>query len=194
VSKLTSLHVRKAKDGDASSVAWLVRRLAPLLEAQARYRLGGRFRGECDPEDLVQEAWAIALPRLRTLEARAGRETPVLLRFLSTTILNLVNNLARRALRRGGAAPPPPPSDVPARGPGPATRAAHADASDAVRAALDELPAADREILVLRGVEGLDPADVAALLGVAPNTVAQRWRRARAKLRARLPDSVLADL
>ncbi len=191
VSAETSIHVRRAKDGDVSSVAWLVRRLGPLLEAQARYRLGGRFSGECDPEDLVQEAWAIALPRLGGLDARAGRETPVLLRFLATTILNLVNNLARRALRRGTG---PLDTDVRASAPGPATLAGSRDAQDSVRAAIADLPDADREILVLRGIEGLEPAAIADLLELSPNTVAQRWRRALTRLRARLPASVFDEL
>ena len=97
----TSLFLQAAIDGDRDSLSWLVAHHSPLLLAQARWRLGANHARTCDPEDLVQEAWLVALPRLRELRPRDGRATPVLLRFLATTILNRVNNLARDALRRG---------------------------------------------------------------------------------------------
>ena len=44
--QLTTLHVRRA---------------------QAEYRLGPRLRRHVDPDDMVQEVWATALPRLPEL-------------------------------------------------------------------------------------------------------------------------------
>src|SRR5262245_47363366 len=88
---LTSFHVQRAESGDAESLDWIVRRLSPLLLAQADFRLGPRLRRLHDPEDLVSTVWAITLPRLGELGAREGRKTPVLLSFLTTTLLNRVN-------------------------------------------------------------------------------------------------------
>ena len=36
----TTMHVRRAIDGDRTSLEWLVTRLSPYLRAQASYRLG----------------------------------------------------------------------------------------------------------------------------------------------------------
>ena len=95
---LTSLHVRRAADGDGGSLSWVVSRLSPLLLAQATYRLGSRLRALYEPEDLVNETWAVTLPKLAELPARDGRLTPVLLRFLSTTLLHRIQSLVRSPL------------------------------------------------------------------------------------------------
>ena len=75
----TTTLVRRAKLGDHESLATLVEKLTPLLLAQARYRLG-TSNTEVDPDDVVQEVWARALPRLPELSDRDGRQTPVLLK------------------------------------------------------------------------------------------------------------------
>jgi RNA polymerase sigma-70 factor (ECF subfamily) len=49
--------------------------------------------------------------------------------------------------------------------------------------ALAELPAADRELLVLRYVGGWTPAELGALLGVPAATIRVRLHRARARAR-----------
>ena len=49
-------------------------------------------------------------------------------------------------------------------------------------AAIARLPAAQREVLVLRGVEGMGEADVAALLGITAKAVETRLYRARRRL------------
>ncbi|MBI2921751.1 MAG: RNA polymerase sigma factor [Planctomycetes bacterium] len=52
--------------------------------------------------------------------------------------------------------------------------------------ALAELPAEQREVVVLRTWGDLTFEEVAELVGVAPNTAASRWRYGLEKLRARL--------
>lgn len=65
-----------------------------------------------------------------------------------------------------------------------ATRhAAPADALDRVRTALERLSPADREVLVLREIEGMDAATAAAMLGLRRGTLDVRLSRARARLR-----------
>ena len=99
---VTTIHVQRAKHGDEASLDWVVRRFTPLLLAQARYRLGASLRTHYDPEDLVSEVWAIALPRLPDLTVRDGRATPVLVKFLATTLLFRVNSLMRKLAARSG--------------------------------------------------------------------------------------------
>ncbi|HEX5054005.1 MAG TPA: sigma-70 family RNA polymerase sigma factor [Planctomycetota bacterium] len=196
---VTSLHVHRAISGDVTSTSWLVERLNPLLLAQASWRLGSELRRSCDPEDLVHEAWLVLLPRLPSLPARDGRMTPVLLSFLSTTILHKVHNLLRHAARRR-VAPDHRSSDdtTPPEPEGPRSEVIRAvvrrETACRVRAALDELDARDREIVLLRGIEQQPPEDVAGLVGSTNGAVCKRYQRALAKLRARLPDSVFAEL
>jgi len=57
---------------------------------------------------------------------------------------------------------------------------------DGVRAALDRLPERDREVLVLRHLEGLSTADAAAVLGVSEGAFKSRHLRALQRLRSLL--------
>ena len=191
----TSIHVRRARRGDRDSLQWIVSRLSPLLLAQARYRLPPRLRRYCEPEDLVQEVWMVALPRLGDLSARDGRETPVLLKFLSTTLVHHVNNLTRRHLRRRTVARE---TEIGAQAdddrPGVVTRVARSEAFENTLAAIESLEEAHREVLILRGVERQDNGQVAARLGISPNAASLRWNRAIEELRRRIPDSVFDEL
>lgn len=194
----TSLHLQRAKQGDRDSLDWLVGRLSPLLLAQARYRLGRRLSRYIDAEDLVQEVWASVYPRLADLQAREGRETPVLLSFLGTALLNHVNNLARRHRRSGSAETDAEAGrddrSHAAPGPGPGTIVAAGEERAGVLRCIEELSDNHREILILRGIEQQEIADIAVLLAIEPNTVAQRWHRALAELRSKLPGSVFMEL
>lgn len=51
---------------------------------------------------------------------------------------------------------------------------------------LDGLPQREREVAGLRVVAGLDPAAIAAKLGISRNNVDQAWHRAKQKLREQL--------
>lgn len=59
-----------------------------------------------------------------------------------------------------------------------------------VQAALARLGEVDREVLTLTVWEGLQPREVAAVLGVRPDAVRTRLSRARARLRGLLGDDV----
>lgn len=194
----TSLHVNRAVAGDAASTSWLIERLNPLLLAQAAFRMGPELRRVCEPADLVHEAWLVLLPRLGTLPPRDGRLTPVLLSFLSTTILNKLNHLLRRELRRkltsAGNTDRDPLDDLAGPNSEVISAIVRRERQCNVRELLDELPQQDREILVLRGIEQQPAADVATMLDLTNDAVYKRYSRALQRLRARLPDSVFAEL
>ena len=61
-------------------------------------------------------------------------------------------------------------------------------------AALAALDAESREIVILRGFEGLTNVEAAEELGQKPNTVAQRFKRALERLRKLLPASIFDEL
>lgn len=194
-AELTTQHVRRARTGDVASLAWVVERFSPLLVAQARFRMGPRLRARVAPEDVVQDVWALALPRLAELAAREGRSTPVLLRFLGTAVLHRVNDLLRRHAHGAAEldAEGSPFASLPADTRGPLTRAIRGESRALVLAAIDELEERDRTLVVLRGIEQRGNEEAAELLGLAPNTAAQAYRRALERLRKRLEASVFDE-
>jgi RNA polymerase sigma-70 factor (ECF subfamily) len=60
------------------------------------------------------------------------------------------------------------------------------DLAHSINAALRSLPAAHREVLVLKELEGLRYSDIAGALGIPPGTVASRVYHARAALKRAL--------
>jgi len=196
----TTIHVRRALDGDKESLAWVISRLTPLLVAQAAYRLRPPLRSLYDPLDLVNDAWLVALPRLGELTARDGRHTPTLLKFLATTLLYRINNLVRKHIRgeesSGDAGPEgsDPLAQVPADQSGVVTAAVRGEVRSAVLETIEELEPVDREVLLLRGIEQQPNQAVALLLNLPPQTVAKRYQRALERLRGRLPGSVFEEL
>lgn len=199
---LTTFHVRRAVGGDRTSLEWLVERLSPLLVAQVSYRLGPALRSTYDPEDLVQDAWLVLLPRLSDLVARGDRLTPVLLQFMSRTLRHTVRNLMRKhargarasAPRESGATTHEPLGSAPDQASGVVTRACRRELQSMVMACIEELDPLDREVLIVRGIEQLPNQSAAALLGLGPTAIAMRYRRALDRLRRALPHSVFAEL
>ena len=194
---LTSVHARGAARGDAASVAWLVERLSPLLLAQAEYRLGQRLRAHCDPHDLVQDVWLRVLPQLGALQPQGGRLAPVVLRYLGVTLLHRVRDLMEKhvlgkpavagAGDDSGAVPPADATGV-------LSAVVRDERAHAVHQALAALEPRDREVLVLRGIEQRDNAEVAALLGIDRDAASMRYRRALDRLRDVLPQGLADEL
>lgn len=197
----TTVHVRRAVRGDRESLSWVVLRFSPLLKSQAAWRLGARLRTQVDPEDVVAEAWLVALRRLDDLVHEDGRSTPRLLAFLGTTVLRIVNRRIDEAVRKAQRLAPSSPGEesgarvdeLAASITGAVTQAARSELGAALEARLAELADKDREVILLRLTEGLSNDEVARELGEAPNTVSHRYRRALAKLREAMPDSFFDD-
>lgn len=187
----TTVHVRRALTGDDGSLGWLVGHLNPLLLRAARYRLGPLAAGAHAAEDLVQDAWLVALPKLPSLTPRDGRWTPVLLRYLSTTILHRARNILRQQARRAThESTSQRPSDLS----GAVTRAMQRELSVEVDEALGKLSEDERAVVLLRGVEQHSNHDVGTMLGCSAEAVSKRYQRALARLRGLLPRSVFDEL
>lgn len=198
----TSLCIARACAGDAPSCSQVVERITPLLLAQARARLRTKVRG-IDAEDLVQEAWAQALPQLKDLVPRDGKWTPMLLKFLSVIVLRRLNDHLRTALRRRGGqigrggtehSHADPLQGAPAEISGIVTRLARSQQRCAVQSALDELPEDERQVVLLRGIEQQSNKEVARLLGIDDSSVTRRYQKALERLRKRLAGSVFEEL
>lgn len=192
----TTMHVARAVNGDATSLEWLVGRLSPLLREHARFRLGSVLRRHYDPDDLVHDAWIATLPKLQELVASPdSRRTPILLKYLSNTVVLRIRYLARRHARQHeSTAPADDPGELPAAQSGAVSRAVRGEQRAQLREIMAELESSDREVLLLRGIEQLSAKAVATVLNLGIEAVHKRYQRAVAKLRARLPESVFNEL
>ena len=175
-----------AAAGDASAFDALVRR----YQARA-YGLAHRLLGaDGDPEDAVQEAFLQVLRGLPSFRGEA--------RF-STWLFRVVTNAAlmqrRRRPRRPAATleslePSFDGDGTHARTPAELTAPLHLEErldrqtlARKAAAGLDRLPDAYRTPFILRDLEELPTAEVAALLDLQPATVRQRVHRARLMIR-----------
>jgi RNA polymerase sigma-70 factor (ECF subfamily) len=142
-----------------------------------------RLTGRRDvAEDLSQETWLRLADRAADL-----REDSVLSAWLFTVARNLAASYWRSRWLDGPLATDLEDLDLP-DDPA-ATPERLAEASDDRRAleeSLAALSAADREVLLLVGAEGLSPAEAAAVCGLKPGTLRKRLERARARLTAAL--------
>jgi len=156
-------------------------------------------------EDVVADVWLWALPRLGNIRPseRDGRYTPALMKYLAMRALGAANDLLERRLRRGRREEPlKDDAAMSAETEQPLVRAVRDAMSEASArelrakfdAALAALDAESREIVILRGFEGLTNVEAAEELGQKPNTVAQRFKRALERLRKLLPASIFDEL
>jgi RNA polymerase sigma-70 factor (ECF subfamily) len=145
--------------------------LVPALRRYARALTGNADRAD----DLVQDCLERAITK-QSLWRPIGPLRP----WLFTIMINLHRNDRRR--RR--AAPEPEALDVlpfePASPAPQGTRLALAETA----AALDRLPAEQREALLLVALEGMSYAEAAGVLGIPVGTLMSRIGRAREALRA----------
>lgn len=144
------------------------------------YRFLHRLTGRRDlAEDLFQETWIAVARNAARLEPNTD-----LTAWLFTIARNRYRSYRRWAvldltrLAALGDEPREPPA------PGPAERAEARQKAEALERAIAKLSVAHREVLLLAGVEGLEPAQIAEVLGQKPEAVRQRLHRARAELAA----------
>lgn len=140
--------------------------------------------------DLTQQTFVRAwesLPRLKEAGAFLG--------WLHRIAANLVRDevkSGRARLEVMASEMADDPLAVPSTQPGPEEAAVSADLQQAVWAAIAELSADQRGVVVMHHLEDMSVAEIARALGVRPGTVMSRLARAREALRERL-SSYLED-
>jgi len=180
------------RSGDEDAYEQLVRAHGGRMLAVARRLLGDSE----DAPDAVQEAFVSAF---RSIGSFAGQAR------LSTWLHRIVVNAALMKLRTRRRKPEQPIDDLlPTfeadghhREPGkpwqPAERLEQREVRRLVRENIAKLPDVYRTVLVLRDIEELDTAEVAALLEVNAGVVKTRLHRARQALRTLLDPHLRAD-
>ena len=173
--------VERLRDGDATAFDTVHR----LYNARLFSFLVRLSRRRDVAEDLLEETWL----RLVT-HAGSLRDDTRLAPWLFTVARNLyVSHQRARAIEDSHAAgliglwPFGTPQSSPFE------EAAASETERRIEAAIASLPVQYREVLLLAGVEGFRPVELAGMCGVSPEAMRQRLSRARAMVTERLEAS-----
>jgi len=186
------------QDGDPA-LGRLLERYRAYLSLLARAQIGRHLRSRVDDSDVVQETFLAAhrdFKRFRgTTEAEfVGWLRNILAARLADLMRRHVKAKARDARLEKSLAGELDRSSqalafaLAARGPSPSQEAAHRELGVLLADAIKALPADYGEVIVLRHLEGLSFAEVAARMGRSVDSVEKLWVRALARLRRRLGD------
>lgn len=170
--------IAAARRGDRKALEQLLREAS-----EPAYRFSRGFcRDPHEAEDLAQDVMATLL---RTLDSFRGDSS------LSTWTYTVARRACGRRKKRQAREAP-----LEAAGPAALARPSHADEphrrlerrqlGEALERAVASLPDAQREVLVLRDVEGLPAAEVAKIVGIGERAVKSRLHRARLAVREML--------
>jgi RNA polymerase sigma-70 factor (ECF subfamily) len=157
------------------------------------YRMANiALRHDADALDAVQDAMLQLSRRYATRPQAEWR--PLFYRILE----NRIRDAQRRRTVRGrvmawlpwnaddGDIAADPLDQAPDPTPGPVARAEGAEIMTALQAALQKLPARQRECFLLRSLEGMDVAETAAAMGCSDGSVKTHYSRAVQSLREQL--------
>jgi RNA polymerase sigma-70 factor (ECF subfamily) len=192
--------LRRAAEGDEAARDQLLERHRRRLRRMVAVRFDPRLAARVDPSDVVQETLAEAAAQLhRYLHERPLPFYPWLRRMAERRLIELHRRhvqARRRTVTREVAAGGLPDHSALAlaerlvgRPSSPSARLHRQERRERVRAALAALPEADREVLVLRILEGLPTRETAAVLEISEVAVRSRQVRALERLKALLgPD------
>lgn len=175
-----------AANGDRRAVADLLSAVRPLVVKYCRARVGTQERSQASADDVAQD---VCLAVLTALPGFRDQGRPFLA-FVYGIAAHKVADAHRAAARNRSE----PVAEVPEEADdhaGPEQRALRGELSGEVRALLKELPAKQREILVLRVVIGLTAEETAEAVGSTPGAVRVAQHRALNKLREALPADLL---
>lgn len=164
--------IEAARGGDRAAVdALLARYERPI------YRFGLRMCGdEESAREVLQETMIAAFRHLRGFRGDAA---------LSTWLYRIARSFCIKE-RRGGRAMEALDERLADAGPTPAVRTHVREIGAALIAAIGALPPEQRDVLILRDVEGRSADESARMVGIEVGALKSRLHRARAALRERL--------
>jgi RNA polymerase sigma-70 factor (ECF subfamily) len=194
--------LRAAQDGDGVAAERLLARHRNRLRQMVAVYLDRRMAARVDPSDVVQDALADAARGLSGyLRERPLPFYPWLRQFARQRLLQLHRHHIQ-ARRRSVDREVPWMTALPdhsavaladrliASGTSPSRRLIRDEVRRRVHRALDHLSPRDREILVMRHLEEMSAAEIAAILGSSAGAVRVRLLRALTKLRNLLGDAI----
>jgi RNA polymerase sigma-70 factor (ECF subfamily) len=194
----------RLRAGDEAAFAELVDGLGPLMMRLAL----GHVRTRAVAEEVVQEAWLGVISGLGSFECRSSLKTWIL-----RILVNRAKTRGEREARSIAFSCVGVDDDGPAvdpdrffgpdhpRWPGgwcappvalPEERLAGQETLALVTHVIDELPGRQRDVIVMRDVQGWDAEDVCAALGVSEGNQRVLLHRARSRVRAALEQDLQA--
>ena len=185
--------VAALRAGDEEAFVALVRLYQPAMVRLAEATVGSRAVAQ----EVTQDTWLAVMRGVDRFEGRSSLKT-----WLFRILLNRARSAAHREARAGRpedidgehfdgsgawADPPEPWADRAD------DRLAAAQLASRVHSLLDELPESQRQVVLLRDVEGLPADEVAELLGVSDGNQRVLLHRGRARLRHLLAGEVISS-
>ena len=170
---------KAARTGDRAAAEELLARLRPGLVRYCRARLGREHGSYGSADDVAQE---VCTAVFTSLDRWSDQGRP----FLAWTYGIAAHKVAdaQRAAYRDRSAPVQDLPDAVDASAGPEEQAVAADRARLTRELLDQLPPAQRELLLLRVVSGLSAEETGRTLGMTPGAVRVAQHRALGRLRA----------
>ena len=194
--------VQRLREGDEAAFAELIDRYgATMLRVAQMY-----VRDRATAEEVVQETWLAVLKGIDRFEERSS---------LKTWLFRILTNRAKTRGERDGRMVPfsslagaiiegEEPSVDPDRFLGPDSphpgawaappvgwpqdRLLESETLGVIEMAIDKLPEAQREVILLRDVDGWEPMEVSDVLGITDGNQRVLLHRARSKVRAALEE------
>jgi RNA polymerase sigma-70 factor (ECF subfamily) len=193
--------LRRVSHGDSPARNQLLSRHRSRLRKFVGFRMDRRLAARVDPSDIVQDVLTEADRKLPDyMQHRPLPFYPWLRQIASDRLIELHRQhvqAGKRSVRREElevrALPDESLAELASRlvttSTSPSQRLLRKEVQHRMRAALDRLPARDREVLELRHLEQLSVAETAAVLGLSQAAVKTRHLRALERLRDLLGNS-----
>lgn len=162
--------IKAAQDGDVTSLTTVVMESQPHVRKFAL----SLCASPQDAEDAAQEALIILYRKIGTLRA-TGALASWMFRIVRNECLRQVRLLASRSEEASAQTAPAEPSAE--------DSVLHRLEAERIAAALSGLPREQRQVLIMRDVQGLPGRTVADSLGLSSAAMKSRLHRARAALR-----------
>ena len=182
--------VRACQRGEAGALDALVRATYADVYALA-FRL---VRDRDEAADVTQEVFVRVMRSVVGFRGESAFGTWLHRVTVNTALTSLRKRSRRAQPGREAFAAPDSIDTLVDQDAGPEERAERAELLARAEAAVAALPESSRTIVVLRDVEGLSTAEVAAATGLSETAVKVRLFRARERLRASLADSSVTPL
>ena len=183
--------LNQLRSGDAEALDRLFAKHQEYLRRVVELRLDRKLRTRVDPSDVVQETHLEVAGRIDDYLRRRPMSFRLWLRKTAHERLLMLHrrhvDAQQRALGREVSLPDRSSialaQQLLAGGPSPSQQARRRETAGKVREAVEHLPEADREIILMRNFEELTNQEVAELLQIDSAAASKRYGRALLRLR-----------
>lgn len=170
------IDIDRLRARDPELLQKLVREISPRMLAAIR----PCARDDDDADDLLQDSWIRVMEQLDNFKRNGSFPA-----WAIAVAKNVARTVQRRRERTGEQRTAPESAEeVLDRGPNPEEELASQEVREHLNAALARLPDRERDMMVLRLIEGRSTADAAARIGVTVRSARAIQRRAMHRLRS----------